>query len=292
MATLLCQLVLDGMGMGLIYVMLAVGLVLIMSVSRIFFIAYGQFYMIGAYVAWGVISMMKLPFVVSLCIAVLATTVLGLLSYRFIFHYIQSIENTFLSMIVAAIGLMMVLGQGGLIAFGTVARGIPSVMPGIVSVGGITVPVEKLVLMGLSLIVTFGLFFLYEKTNIGRAMRAVAFRPDAASLQGVNTERIYLVTMGIGCGLAGFAGGIMAPVYVVYPEMGSDVILSVLLIVMLGGRGSMVGAVLGGLVFGLTLSFGQYFVGRLAQLLLFVTIGILVFFRPGGLLGRATEVEL
>ena len=83
----------------------------------------------------------------------------------------------------------------------------------------------------------------------------------------------------------------MAPVYVIYPEMGYNIILSVLLVIMLGGMGSMLGAVLGGLVLGITLVFGQYFLGSKAQIFLFVVIGIILFFKPGGLLGKA-EMEV
>jgi branched-chain amino acid transport system permease protein len=97
--------------------------------------------------------------------------------------------------------------------------------------------------------------------------------------------------MGFGCAVAGFGGGVMAPVYVIYPEMGSNIILSVLLVIMLGGMNSMIGAVLGGLVLGITLVFGQYFLGSMAQIFLFVVIGIIIFFRPGGLLG-STGLEI
>jgi branched-chain amino acid transport system permease protein len=287
MISLFFQLVLDGMGMGLVYVILAAGLVLILSVSKIFFVAYGQFYMIGAYVMWAALVLLKLPFIVGLMLAVAATTILGLLSYRFIFQGLQYIERQFLAMIVAAMGLMMILGQAGLIAFGTVVRGVPTVLSGVVRVAGVSIALDKLLLIVFGLVVTAVLFVIYEKTRIGRAMRAVAFRPDTASLQGVNTDRIYLVTLGISSALAGFAGGIMAPVYVVHPEMGQNIFLPVLLVVMLGGQGSLVGAVFGGLLLGLTLSFGGYYMGGLAQILLFLIIGVVIFFRPTGLLGKA-----
>ena len=287
MISLFFQLILDGMGMGLVYVILAAGLVLILSVSKIFFVAYGQFYMIGAYVMWAALVLLRLPFVIALMLAVAATTILGLLSYRFIFQGLQHIERQFLAMIVAAMGLMMILGQAGLIAFGTVVRGVPTVFSGVVRVGGVGIAFEKLLLIVSGLVITAALFIVYEKTRIGRAMRAVAFRPDTASLQGVNTNRIYLVTLGIASALAGFAGGIMAPVYVVHPEMGQNIFLPVLLVVMLGGQGSLVGAVLGGLLLGLTLSFGGYYMGGLAQILLFLIIGVVIFFRPTGLLGKA-----
>lgn len=291
MITLLGQLIVDGVVTGLIYVILAVGLVLILSVSRIFFIAYGQFYMLGAYIVWGSLALLKFPYFIGLLMAVVATTLLGLLCYQFIFRYIQHGGGQFLSNIVAAIGLMMIMGQAGLLIFGTIGRSVPSIFPGILSVANISIPVEKLVLVILTLFIAIATFFVYEKMKVGRAMRAVSLNPEASTLQGVKTNRVYLATMGFGCALAGFGGGVMAPVYVIYPEMGSNIILSVLLVIMLGGMGSMLGAVLGGLVLGITLVFGQYFLGNWAQIFLFVVIGIIIFFRPGGLLGSA-ELEI
>jgi len=290
--TLFLQLIVDGMGMGLIYVILAAGLVLILSVSRIFFIAYGQFYMLGAYVVWASTTLLGFPFALSLLAALLTTSVLALVCYRFIFHYIQYMERQFLAMIVAAIGLMMVLGQAGLVLFGTSPRGVDTVFPGMLHWAGISVSYEKLVLMVLAVLITLALFAMYEKTKIGLAMQAVSFNPEAASLMGVETDRIYLVTMAIGGALAGFAGGIMAPVYAAYPEMGQEIILSVIIVVMLGGMGSLVGAVLGGLIMGLTMSFGQYFTAGLAHILLFLVVGILLFFRPGGILGSGAGMDV
>jgi len=289
--TLFGQLIIDGIVTGLVYVILAVGLVLILSVSRIFFIAYGQFYMLGAYIVWGSLALLRIPYFIGLLMAVIATSILGLLCYQFIFRYIQYRGGQFLANIVAAIGLMMIMGQGGLLVFGTIARSVPPIFPGILSIANISIPIEKLVLVILTLVIAIAAFFIYEKMKIGRAMRAVSLNPEAATLQGVKTSMVYLATMGFGCALAGFGGGVMAPVYVIYPEMGSNIILSVLLVIMLGGMGSMLGAVLGGLVLGITLVFGQYFLGSMAQIFLFIVIGIIIFFRPGGLLGKA-ELEV
>jgi branched-chain amino acid transport system permease protein len=291
MVTLVGQLIIDGIVTGLVYVILAVGLVLILSVSRIFFIAYGQFYMLGAYIVWGSLTLWKIPYFLGLLMAVLATAILGLLCYQFIFRYVQYRGGQFLSNIVAAIGLMMIMGQAGLLIFGTIARSVPPVFPGIISVAGVSIPVEKLVLVVLTIMIAVAAFLVYEKMKIGRAMRAVSLNSEAATLQGVKPNRVYLATMGFGCALAGFGGGVMAPVYVIYPEMGSNIILSVLLVIMLGGMDSMLGAVFGGLVLGITLVFGQYFLGSLAQIFLFLVIGVILFFRPGGLLGKA-ELEV
>lgn len=292
MMVVIGQLVLDGMAMGLVYVILAAGLVLIMSVSRIFLIAYGQFYMIGAYVVWAGVTILKLPFFVSLCMAVLTTAILGLLSYRLIFQYIQYVERQFLVVIVAAIGLMMLLGQAGLLLFGTIPRGIPPIFPGIITIYGISIPIDKLVLILLAVVVTLTLFLVYEKTSIGRAARAVAFLPEAAALMGIGTQQVYLAVLGIGSALAGFAGGIMAPSYSVHPEMGTNMFLPVMLIMMLGGMDSLLGTIPSGLIFGITLSFGQFFIGGQVQIILYVVIGIIIFLKPNGLLGRGVKLGI
>jgi len=283
---LVVQLVVNGLSMGMIYVLLASGFNLILSTPKILFIAYGEFYMLGAYILWGLVHGLELPFFIALCLATLATAILGGIAYKLIF---QRIEGHFLAIIVAAIGLMMLMAQGTMLGFGTESKSMPSVFTGMVHIGDIRISVEKLVLIVLTLAVLIGLHLLLQRTNIGRAMRAVSFRPDVAALQGVNSNRTYLATMVVGCALAGFAGGIMTPVFAISPTMGAVTFL-VLLVVMLGGIGSMLGAVLAGLILGVTLSFGQYSVGGgLAQILFFAVIGILIFFRPGGLLGQAME---
>lgn len=286
MLTLIGQLIVDGIAMGMVYVMLSAGIVFIMSVTGIFYLAYGQFYMIGAFLTWGAVVIFKLPFPVALAIAVIATTILGLLSYLLLFQHTMASEEKFLATIVAAVALMMVLGQGGLVVFGASPRSLPALFTGNISAFGINITVAKamVVLIGVGVILL--LFLFYTKTKTGRAMRAVSFLPETASLQGINTKAICLACVGIGTALAGFAGGIIAPGYGLVPEMGNNIILNVLLIAMLGGIDSMLGAVLGGLVVGLILSFGQYFFGARVQIILFITIGIIISIRPGGLLGR------
>jgi branched-chain amino acid transport system permease protein len=288
----LAQLVVDGLAMGLVYVLLASGINLIIDISGVLFIAYGQFYMIGAYILFALVVLLRLPFFVALCVATIMPAILGGIIYRLIFHRIRLMDRQFLNGIVAAVGLMLLIGQAGLLAFGTSSRGVGTVFKGMLKLGGISVSFEKLVLIVLGVTVLLALHVILQKTNVGRAMRAVSFSPDIAALQGINSNAIYLLSMAIGCGLAGFSGGIMAPVFALYPEMGSITLL-ILLVVMLGGIGSMPGAILAGMILGVTLSFGQYFLGSgLAQILFFAVVGIILFFRPGGLLGEDAEIQL
>ncbi len=289
MVSAMGQLVIDGLAMGLVYVLLASGLNLILSTPRILFIAYGELYMLGAYIVWYLMVPYQLPFYVALPVATIAPAILGGIIYRLIFQRIQYMERQFLTNIVAATGLMMLMAQAAFFIFGTESRGMPSVFTGMIRLGPLSISVEKLVLIILTLAVLISLHLFLQKTRIGRAMRAVSFNADVAALQGVNPNITYLATMMVGCALAGFAGGIMAPVFAISPTMGA-VTLLVLLVVMLGGIGSMPGAILAGLILGITLSFGQYFIGSgLSQILFFVVIGIILFFRPGGLLGQPGE---
>jgi len=280
------QLIVDGLAMGVVYVLLASGFNLIISTPKILFIAYGEFYMLGAYILWGLVHDLEFPFLVALCLAILATAILGGIVYRLIF---QRIEGHFLAIIVGAIGLMMLMSQAIMIGFGTESKSLASVFTGMINIGNLRISVERAVLIVLTLAVLVGLHLFLQRTKFGRAMRAVSFNADVAALQGVNSNMTNLATMVLGCALAGFAGGIMTPVFAIHPTMGA-ITFVVLLVVMLGGIGSMLGAIVAGLVLGVTLSFGQYTIGGgVAQILFFLVVGIIIFFRPGGILGQAME---
>ena len=286
------QLVFDGLTMGLVFVILATGLVFILSITEILFIAYGQYYMVGAYAVWYAMHILNLSYPLSLLIGVVTSAVLGVVSYILVFQRLRNMEGRFLMNLTAALGLSLMLSQGGLLAFGTYPRSIPRVFMGGFTRAGITFSNDKLVLIAMGVAIAIFMFLLYEKTKIGRAMRAVSYHPEIASLHGISTYRIYLIAMGLGTGLAGFAGGIIAPSYGINPEMGNNILLTVLLMTMLGGMDSLMGAVVGGIVVGQVLSFGQYFIGRLSQVVLFFVIGIIIYFKPAGLLGKRADIGL
>jgi branched-chain amino acid transport system permease protein len=288
--SVLLQLAFDGLTIGLIYIILAAGLVLILSVTEIFFVAYGQFYMWGAYLAWYSVDRFHLPYLASLLVAIVATLVMGLASYILIFRRMQHMEGRFLITVTGALGISLILSKAVLLVFGTQPKSIPNVFAGAFDVGGVHMEVKKLALIGMGVVVTLILFYVYERTRVGRAMRAVALNSEVAALHGINPKWVYLLTMGIGCALAGLAGGLLAPAYNVSSGMGDNVIASVLLMTMLGGMDSLPGAVVGGLIVGQVLSFGQYYVHQMNVVYLFLFIGLIIYFRPNGLLGRRTDL--
>jgi branched-chain amino acid transport system permease protein len=292
MSSLVGQLVFDGLAMGLVFVILATGLVLIVSTSKILFMAYGMFYMIGAYTVWYSVQKLSLPYFVSLPIGVIAAGLLGMLTYVLIFQRLKKVRDGFLATLIAAMGLSMMLNQSAVVIFGSLPRKIPAVFGGRFEVFGVIINVDKLALIIIGTTVTLFLFWVYEKTTIGRAMRAVAFNDQVSSLHGINANWIYALVMGIGTALAGFAGGILAPSYGMSPTMGSNILWSVMLMTMLGGMDSLVGAVVGGAIIGQMLSFGQYFIGSAVQIIIFIAIGIVLYFKPAGLLGRGIDIGI
>ena len=286
------QLIFDGLAMGLVFVVLATGLVLISSVNRILFMAYGVFYTIGAYATWWFMHLFGFPYFAALVLGVLLAAVIGVLSYLLIFRRLQRSEGGFLATLIASMGLSMMLTQGDLLIFGTTRRSIATPFPGAFSLGGINFTYAKLALIIFGVAVTVILFLFYEKTRTGRAMRTMAFMPEVASIHGVNVTRLYMWSLGVGCGLAGIAGAMLAPTYGLNPSMGNSILWTVLLMTMLGGMDSLLGAVVGGVVIGELLSFGQYYIGGLVQIVIFLIIGVVLYFRPNGILGRGIDIGI
>jgi len=284
------QLFFNGLAIGLVYVMLCSGMVLIQSVNNIIFIAYGQFYTIGAFMTWVFVQKVHLPYFVGLLFAVVVSFILGALTYLLILRRIQFTQGKFLATLIASTGLMLVLGQGGLLVFGTTPQSIPPIFPGMFEVLGVHVQVDKLTVIIMGIIITLALFWFYERTRIGIGMRAIAFKPEIASLFGINVDMVFMVTLGVGTALAGVAGGVIAPTYGIDPMMGQNVVWTIMAMTMVGGADSLLGALAGGVIVGQVLSFGQYYIGGLVQVVLFGVIGVILYFRPKGLLGRGLDI--
>jgi branched-chain amino acid transport system permease protein len=274
----------------LVFVILATGLVLITSVNRILFMAYGGFYTVGAYTTWYAMHYLPLPYFVALIVGALGSGALGICCYLLVFRRLLRTEGGFLASLIASMGLMMILSQGGVLVFGTQTKSIPSVFVGLLHLGGVTISKAKFALILMGVAITVLLFIIYEKTSFGRSMRAVAFHREAAAMQGINSDRVFLLVLGLGTAIAGFGGGAIAPVYGINPQMGNTVVWTVMLMLMLGGMDSLLGAVAGGFVIGQLLSFGQFYIGSAIQLVIFAAIGIVLRFKPMGLLGSGIDI--
>jgi branched-chain amino acid transport system permease protein len=280
------QLIFNGIAIGLVYVFMASGFNLILSVTGIFFITFGMFYALGAYTTWWLTVQLHLPFFIGLAIATVGTAIGGVILYLLVMRKIRTGEQGMLRVLIASIMLVTLLTQFVLHMFGTSPRGIPPVFRGHWKIWGVVIGLDRVSVILISIAILLALHFFLNRTRVGRGMRTVAFNPDVAALLGVNAERVFIVTIAVGLGLVGFAGGLMAPILGVDITMGSAGFM-VLLVIILGGIGSMVGSILSGILLGIVVAFSQFYVSAgVGQMIFFLVVGVFFFFRPGGMFGK------
>ncbi len=286
--SLLAQGGLNGVMLGINYALVALGLTMIFGILGIVNFTHGEMYMLGGYIAYYFFGHFGLNFFVTLVASAILIGVLGVVLEKLIFRPLTTRPKIELTSLIAALGLAWVFQMLAVIAFGELDKNVPSAFKGILRMGGVVITVERLatILIGISLVVLLNLFLL--KTKTGMAIRALAQDKEAAALQGVSVDRIGALAFGIGCGLAATAGALVAPIFGVNPSMGSEVILKAFLVVILGGMGSIPGAMLGGLVLGFVESFGcLFFSVPTVMVLTFSIIILILIIRPQGLLGHA-----
>jgi branched-chain amino acid transport system permease protein len=265
-------------------VLMAIGFTMVFGIMRIVNFAHGEFYMVGAFLFAVLYGSNDVPFVISAVLAIAATALLGLVMERVVFRRFRGNE---LNGMIASVGVALIIQNSALLIWGSAARTVPPVISGVLSVGGVVFPWSRLVVIIGAIIAVVSLNLLIAHTRIGRAMRAVAQDAEIAEIQGIRVEIIFPVAFVLGVSLAAFAGVLMAPVLSVSPFIGLAPTLKAFVIVVIGGLGSVPGAVAGGLLIGLIESFAGTFVSAsLAEILQFLVVIAVVLLRPQGLLGR------
>ncbi len=281
--TLLVQALLNGFGLAMAYVLVALGLTLIFSILEIINFAHGEFYMLGAFVAYLVFGVSGLPYIVALVAAIAGVAAVGLVAERLIFRHLR---GKTLNAFIVSLGLLWVMQATAQLVFGVQDKSVPSAFSGIVRLHGIVISVERLAVTLAAAALIVMLYAFLEHTRTGRAMRATAQDADAAALLGVNIEVISAFGFAVGCGLAGASGALLAPILSVSPSMGALPVIKAFIIIIIGGMGSLPGAVLGGLLLGIVESVGTlYFSSASVDLLGFLMVIAILLARPRGLLG-------
>ncbi|HUJ69854.1 MAG TPA: branched-chain amino acid ABC transporter permease [Syntrophorhabdales bacterium] len=280
----LYQGIFNGLASGLIYILVALGLTLLFSILGILNFAHGEIYMLGAYVVYYACVAAHINFFLSLLLSAFALGILGILLERFVFRRIRGDMEP---AVLAAIGLTVLLQTVAVIAFGTYLKYIPSIFPGILKLGGLRLSKDRLLVMGIALVFTTALLLVINKTKIGKAMLAISHDAEAAALQGINVNRISALTMGIGCALAAVAGGLMGSLLQLAPYMGTFAMTKGIAVIILGGIGSVPGAVIGGFILGLVDGLAPLFTsGTIAAIIGFSVIVLILLIKPKGLLGH------
>lgn len=279
------QMLVNGLLSGFVYIIMALGFTLIFGVMRMVNFAHGELYMIGAFAVLVFYGMFGLNYFVALALAVIVTAAIGALIERFLFQRFVGRE---LGGMIMSLALAITLQSLALIAFGPAEQSIPRPAAGVWPLHEAVVSLDRALVSLCALVALVGFHLFLKYTRMGLAMQAVAQDRDAASLMGVEAGSIYLFAFAIGSALAGAAGGLMAPIYTVGPYMGELPMLKAFVVVILGGLGSVPGAVVGGILIGLVESvFGTLFDSTIALIASFVIMLLIIVVRPSGLLGKA-----
>jgi branched-chain amino acid transport system permease protein len=279
------QSVVSGLLTGSLYAMIGVGLTVVFGVMRIINLAHGDMVMLGMFGAfwaqrlWGID-----PFVSILLWAPLMFAA-GMAIYRFLLRRI--IPGGELNTLLYTAGLSLLVANLALFAWTGDYRTISlsyAVLPW--RPFGISVPVPLAIAFGLALLITGALYAFLGRTDLGRAVRATSQNAEAAILMGIDVERIAMLTFGVGTALAGVAGALLAPSLYLYPTVGEILIVKCFVVVVLGGLGSVSGAIAGGLLLGVVESFGAVYVSMaLRDAIGFVIFLLVLLYRPSGLFG-------
>ena len=280
---LLVQSAVIGVSIGSIYILMALGLTLMFGMMHIINFAHGAIYMLGAYVIYFFFFQWGTPYVFTFLLAMVLLGVFGFLVERFIYRRVKgNIEPT----LVALLALTTFLQAAGYPVFGPLDKHVPSVFEGSWTILGVAISVERLIIIPIAGALVLGLHLFINKTKIGGAMRAIEQDKEAAALQGVNVHVINALAFAVGFALAAASGALIAPIFKLDPVMGEQPLLKAFIIIILGGLGSIPGAIVGGLMLGFIDSVVATAVGvEPAFLLSFVFIILLLFFRPNGLFG-------
>src|SRR5918994_1139139 len=250
---LFAQQVLNGLVTGSVYSLVALGLTLIYGTMQVPNFAHGQLFMLGAYIAYSA-TRAGVDYWVALVIAVAAIALAGVALERLVFRPLRDAPH--LNSMIAALGLMLFLEALAQNIWGEEFRHMDAPYGGVVSVFGLLVTTHRLILLGAAAVSMIALLLFLTRTVAGSAIRATAQNPDGALLVGIDTSRVAMATFGISAALAAFAGVLIAPISLVYPAMGAMITLKAFVIVVLGGMGSVPGALIGGYLLALAESPG------------------------------------
>jgi branched-chain amino acid transport system permease protein len=281
---LLAQALLNGLVIGAMYMLMAVGFTLVFGIMRVVNFAHGEFYMLGAFTGFFTYVYWDIPFVACLIIAALIVGILGMLVERTL---IQPFRADEMSGMIATLAISVIIQNGAVLLWGPVPRAMPDIVTGTLAIGPFSFPWSRLVVIAAAALIFVVFWIFMQRSRLGRAMRAVAQDTETALIQGIRVNYIYPLAFGISVALAALAGALMGPVFSVSPFVGLTPMLKAFVVVILGGLGSVPGAVVGGLMLGMIESFTATTFGSLVSDILQLLLVILILLvRPAGLLGQ------
>jgi branched-chain amino acid transport system permease protein len=272
---------------GAFYAMLSLGLAVIFGLLNIINFTHGAQYMMGAFVAWFLLNQIGLNYWWALLVAPVAVGITGIVVERLFLKRIYKLDHLY--------GLLLTFGLALIIEglfrnyYGSTGLpySIPAQLAGGNNLGFMFLPNYRAWVIVFSLAVCFGTWFIIERTSLGATLRAATENPTLVQAFGINVPRLITLTYGFGVGLAALAGVMAAPIYQVSPLMGSNIIIVVFAVVVIGGMGSIMGAIVSGFGLGIVEGLTKVFYPEASNTVIFVIMAIVLLVRPAGLFGRA-----
>jgi branched-chain amino acid transport system permease protein len=284
------ELLAGGLITGGIYALVAIGLNLQYGLMRIMNISHGEFLMLGAFITWWTHTAFGLSPLLLMPLAFVLLGALGILIHRLCFSQLAArapnVDVFEARSLMVGFGLMFAVQNAALIVWGGDLRGYEYLAQP-VELAGMRFTANKLVLFGVALALSLAFILLLKFTLLGKAVRALMQSPTGAQLVGINTKRLHPLMFGIGLGLSGVAGALLSMTYEINPSMGEPYTVTALIVITLGGFGSIAGSLAGGLLLGVVEALGMHFTSPSLKMLLSygVFIGVLLW-RPNGLFSR------
>jgi len=285
----LIEALLWGVASGCIYILLATGLNIIFGVMKLVNFANGQLLMIGAYVAFVATTALGLNAYVAILVAMGVVALIGIGLERFTFRKVLGKDK--LNEIYDSLGLIYIFENAAVLLWGNISQQISSPFRGLqLSLGQVSIGYDRLLAIIVVIVILVALFLLLKKTKIGLAMRATSQKSDASMLMGINIEKVYIVTFALGAALAGAAGALYGIIFPFDAGIGALPTIKAFAIIIIGGLGSIPGAVIGGLLYGIAENTAVYFLGGIWQdAIAFTLLIIVLVIRPTGLFGEKGE---
>jgi branched-chain amino acid transport system permease protein len=278
--------IVNGLGLGMIYFLIAVGLTIIFGLLNFVNFAHGAFFLLGSYLCYTAVSLTG-NFWLALLVAPLLVAALAWVVERLLIQRIYHLPHTF--QILVTLGIAMIIQEASVIIWGPVGKSVavPAALRGVVVIGNFVYPHYRIFLIAFSALIALVLWLLLERTRFGALVRAGSESTETVSLLGTNIFRLFSVTFALGVGLAGVAGVLFAPLRGAQPFVGPEILGVAFVVVVIGGMGSFGGALVGGLLVGVVQSVMTTLWPQGASLMIYGAMAAVILIRPYGLFGRA-----
>ena len=278
--------IVNGLGLGMIYFLIAVGLTIIFGLLNFVNFAHGAFFLLGSYLCYTAVSLTG-NFWLALLIAPLVVAALAWVVERLLIQRIYHLPHTF--QILVTLGIALIIQEASVIIWGPVGKSVavPEALRGVVVIGNFVYPHYRIFLIAFSAVIAVALWLLLERTRFGALVRAGSESTETVSLLGTNIFRLFSMTFALGVGLAGVAGVLFAPLRGAQPFVGPEILGMAFVVVVIGGMGSFGGALVGGLLVGVVQSVMTTLWPQGASLMIYGAMAAVILIRPYGLFGRA-----